>query len=118
MAQRQILKGSTARLSFSIRDYDRSLKTPDALPTITGAQLGGSAIATTGWTVAQQLDTTPANITGRYYVIIPNTVTSGWSLGVTGEVQIQATVGGVVCPEEIQFVVFTNPTQIPYIDVD
>jgi len=117
MSQQQILKGATAKLSFCTRDANRVLVNADTTPTITGAQLSGSAIATTGMSITQQQDSTPANITGRYYVTITNTVTSGWSDLATGEVQISATIGGTVCTEEIKFLVRAASASTPYIDV-
>ncbi len=118
MGQLQILKGATANLPFSTRDASRNLVNADSLPTITGVQVSGSAIATTGFSIVQQQDQTPANITGRYYARITNTVTSGFTDRATGEIQISATIGGVTCTEEIKFVVVAASSATPYIDVD
>lgn len=118
MAAYEILKGSTANLPFSTRGADRSLAAPDSIPTITGAQLGGNAIATTGFSVVQQQDQVPANITGRYYVRILNTTTSGWADGATGQVHLSATIGGTTVTEEINFRVTAIAAQMPYIDVN
>lgn len=114
----KILKGSTANIPFATRDVNRALVNADSTPTITGAQKNGSAIATTGMSIVQQQDSTPANITGRYYVRITNTVTGTWSDGDSGQVQITATIGGIVCTEELNYLVYTIGAQLPFIDVN
>jgi len=118
MAFYDILRGSTANLPFATRAGDRTLVNADSIPTITGAQRNGSAIATTGMSIIQQQDQTPANITGRYYLRILNTTTSGWSDGDTGQVQISATIGGITCTEEMNYRVFTNSPALPFIDAN
>lgn len=118
MAAYEILRGSTANLPFATRASDRTLVNADSLPTITGAQRNGSAIATTGMSIVQQQDSVPANITGRYYARITNTVTGTWSDGDSGQIQIQAVIGGLTVTEEINFRVYTLVNQLPFIDVN
>ena len=118
MAVQQVQKGATANLSFSIRDSSRVLINADAMPTVTGIQLSGAATTTTGITIVQQQDPTPANITGRYYAKIANTTTTGWTDLATGEIQLSATIGGVTCTEELKFIVRAATFYTPYIDVD
>lgn len=115
----KVIKGQTANVPFATRQSDRSLVNADTLPTITGAQLAGSAIATTGMSIVQQQDAVPANITGRYYVRILNTTTAPWADKATGLVMLSATIAGAVCTEEINFFV-EAPTQAnsPYIDTN
>jgi hypothetical protein len=90
----------------------------DSTPAITGVQLGGEPIATTGFSVVQQQTSVPANITGRYYVRITSGVTGAWTDRATGQVQLSATIGGFTATEEINFLVVAGSTAVPYIDVN
>lgn len=116
--ERSALKGANAYFDFAIRDAEGTLAAPESLPTITGAQLNGTAIATTNMTVVQAQDSTPANITGRYYVRVASTVTTGWADGDTGVIYISATINGYTRTEEIRFRVTAIAAQRPYIDVN
>jgi hypothetical protein len=118
MSAYEILKGGTANIPFATRGLDRALVNADSLPTVTGAQFAGTAIATTGISVVQQQDQTPANITGRYYIRITNTVTAAWADRGTGQVQISAVIGGITVTEEINFIVVAASTAMPFIDVN
>lgn len=118
MASFEIQKGATANIPFATRAADRTLVNADSTPTITGAQLSGDPIATTGFTIVQQQTAVPANITGRYYIRIPNTVTAGWADRATGQVQISAVIGGVTCTEEVNFVTYALTSSSPFIDVN
>jgi hypothetical protein len=113
----EILKGGTANIPFATKERDRSLINADSLPTITGAQFAGAAVATTGMSIVQQQDSVPANITGRYYVRITNTITAGWADRGTGQIHVSAVIGGITVPEEINFVVIAASSAMPFIDV-
>jgi hypothetical protein len=118
MSAYELLKGATANIPFSTRGADRVLANADSLPTVTGAQLSGAPIATTGFSIVQQQTSVPANITGRYYVQITSVVTGAWADRATGQVQISAVIGGFTVTEEINFLVTAASTATPYIDVN
>jgi hypothetical protein len=118
MSAYELLKGATANIPFSTRNRERVLTSADSTPTITGVQLDGTAIATTGFSIVQQQDQTPANITGRYYIRITSVVTGAWTDRSTGQVQLAATIGGFTATEEVNFLVVAGSTAVPYIDVN
>ena len=110
---RLIAKGTNAFLPFSVKSAGQALVNADALPTIANIQVSGVSTTLTGTSIAQQQDAVPANLTGRYRVIIPTTAIA---LEAQVEVHIQAVVGGATVTESLQFIVVERTAGMPYID--
>ena len=110
---RDIAQGTVAVLPFSTRTSQGVLVDADATPTITNIQVNGADQNIAGATIAQQQDSVPANITGRYAASVPTTTLSAND---QVEVHISATIDGVARTASLCFTTVERSAGMPTID--
>ena len=105
-----IQKGSIASTLLHCQDSAGDAVNADATPTVSHVYVNAAAAATTGFTMAQAQDQTPANVVGSYFLSFP---TASYAKGDQVDVTVEAVIAGVTVRKSYHFGIVDDPAQRP-----